>query len=347
VQDEEPYIGFFAAEKKCISDLTEDYLKARRAFFLGVDKCEEDPEEYIEPFLEFCKTSNLLTEDCDQNWEKKLSILSYELYGNKPIFDYKADNIIAHRNLVFAEYPNKKLELDLFLPEKPIDTPVPLVVCVHGGGWRVNRRIWFEPFAQYLASKGIAAVTIDYRMLPAVNIIDCVYDTKAAVRWVRANAKKYNIDPERIGAIGASAGAHLVALLGTTADVPEIEGTGGNSEQSSAVQAVVGIATPSFRISEDTGRRERWGMSKDDMKLISPYENISSKSAPLYLIHGSADQTVPPGNSQELYDKYQEAGVHVELTWIPDEGHGFYEGTDIAIAMASDFFKKVFMDKKE
>jgi len=345
VQDEEPYIGFFVSEKKCISDINNDYLKARRDFFLGVDTCEEDPETYIEPFIEYCQTSNLINEGSEKDWAKTLTILSYELYGNKPIFNFTADNIIAHRNLVFAEYPNKKLKLDLFLPEKPIDTPVPLVVCVHGGGWRVNRRVWFEPFAQYLASKGLAAVTIDYRMLPAVNIIDCVYDTKAALRWVRANANKYNIDPERIGAIGASAGAHLVALLGTTADVSEIEGTGGNSEQSSAVQAVVGIATPSFRISDDMGWIKRRGMSEDDVKLISPYENISAKSAPLFLIHGTADQTVPPENSQELYDKYKDVGVHVELTWIPDEGHGFYEGTDIAIAMASDFFTKIFMDK--
>ena len=345
VLDEEPYIGFFVSEKKCISDINNDYLKARRDFFLGVDTCEEDPETYIEPFIEYCQTNNLINEGSEKDWAKTLTILSYELYGNKPIFNFTADNIIAHRSLVFAEYPNKKLKLDLFLPEKPIDTPVPLVVCVHGGGWRVNRRVWFEPFAQYLASKGLAAVTIDYRMLPAVNIIDCVYDTKAALRWIRANANKYNIDPERIGAIGASAGAHLVALLGTTADVPEIEGTGGNSEQSSAVQAVVGIATPSFRISDDMSWLKHRGMSEDDVKLISPYENISAKSAPLFLIHGTADQTVPPENSQELYDKYKEVGVHVELTWIPDEGHGFYEGTDIAIAMASDFFTKIFMDK--
>ena len=90
---------------------------------------------------------------------------------------------------------------------------------------------------------------------------------------------------------------------------------------------------------------KRWGISEDQMKLISPYENISAKSAPLYLIHGDADQTVPPNNSQDLYDKYKDVGVHVELTWIPDEGHGFYEGTDVAIAMASDFFTKIFIGK--
>jgi acetyl esterase/lipase len=184
-------------------------------------------------------------------------------------------------------------------------------------------------------------------MLPAVTVKECVYDSKAAIRWVRANAEKYGIDPERIGAIGASAGAHLVALLGTTANVQELEGTGGNPEQSSAIQAVVGIATPSLRISESGERIRRWGISDTDLKLISPYENISATSAPIYLIHGTADQTVPPQNSQEIHDKYREVGVPVEVTWIPDEGHGFYEGNDRAIALATKYFKKIFIGQYE
>jgi len=179
-------------------------------------------------------------------------------------------------------------------------------------------------------------------MLPAVKIIDCVKDSKAAVRWVRANASKYGIDPNRIGAIGASAGAQLVTLLASTADVPELEGTGGNQNVSSAIQAVVGIATPAFKIDDSSGRWTRFGITPEEMKLISPYENISSYSAPLFLLHGTADRTVKPQDSQDLYDKYKEVGVHVELKWILDQGHGFYEGTDIAIKMASEFFLKQF-----
>jgi acetyl esterase/lipase len=164
----------------------------------------------------------------------------------------------------------------------------------------VNRRVWFEPFAKYLASKGIAAVTIDYRMLPAVTIMECVYDSKAAVRWLRANAEKYNIDPDRIGAIGASAGAQLVALLGASANNPQLEGEGGNQNVSSAVQAVVGIATPAFRIEKSADFADRFGISQEEMILLSPYENADDKSAPLFLIHGTADETVEPQNSQDL-----------------------------------------------
>ncbi len=343
VEADEPYIGFFAAEKKCINKVDEAYKKARRKFFLGVRVSDEEVGGYMEKFIKFCEDKGYLNDGCKEEWEKTLTILSFVLYANMPIFKFSADNIIEHCNLVFAEYPNKKLELDLFLPQGPLDEPVPCVVCIHGGGWRVNRRIWFEPFAKYLASKGMAAVTIDYRMLPAVEIIDCVYDCKAAVRWVHANAGKYGIDPDRIGALGASAGAHLVALLATTADVGELEGSGGNPGVSSAIQAAVGFATPAFKASSiDPSWLEEFGLEHEDIKIISPYEHISSSAAPLYLVHGTRDGVVKPQDSQDLYDRYKEAGAHVELKWVPDKGHDFYEGTDLGIALATEFFKAQF-----
>lgn len=348
VLDEEPYIGFFEAEKECITIITGEYLIARRDMFLGVSKSKEGPEEFIEPFIKFCEKNDLLKKGQREQWEKTLTILGYELYVNMPVFEFSTDKVIEHRELVFAEYPNKKLMLDMFLPKQPIDDPLPCVVCIHGGGWRVNRRLWFEPFAKYLASKGFAAVTIDYRMLPAVEIIDCVYDSKAAIRWVRANAERYGINPDRIGAIGASAGAHIIALLGTTGNVPELEGTGGNPGVSSAIQAGVGFATPAFKMGPDGIRRaKRWGIELEELKLISPYENISSDSAPLYLVHGTKDETVNPQDSQDLYDKYKEAGADVELKWIPDKGHDFYEGTDMAIELASIYFEKKLGLKKK
>jgi acetyl esterase/lipase len=349
VEADEPYIGFFAAEKACIGEITDEYKAARRAFFLGVRTCEEDPEEFIEPFTEFCKDEGLLKDGSEEEWNKRLTILSYVLYGNTGVFEYSADNLTEHRNLVFAEYPNKKLMLDLFLPENAIDEPIPCIVAIHGGGWRVNTRVWFEPFAQYLANKGFAAVTIDYRMLPAVGILECVYDTKAAVRWVRANADMYGIDPDRIGAIGASAGAQLIALLASSADVPELEGTGGNAGVSTEIHAAVGFATPAFKMDDERAARmaRRFGLSEEHMRLISPYENISEDSAPLYLVHGTTDRVVNPEDSQAIYDRYKEVGASVELTWIPDQGHGFYEGSDLGIKHAADYFIKQFSPESD
>lgn len=339
---EEPYIGYFAAEEKFISELTDGYLAARRAFFIEISRCEEDTEGFIETFIEYSKSNHLLKEGVEKDWEKVLSIMSYVLYANKPIFEFSTDNIIEYRSLQFAEYPNKKLELDLFIPKEPMYEPMPVVVCIHGGAWHVNTRVWFEPFAQYLASKGIAAVTIDYRMLPAVTFMEAVYDSKAAVRWVRANAEKYNFDPNKIGALGASAGAHLAGVLATTSDIPELEGDGGNPGVSSEIQVMAGIATPAFIITEESKDYIWLGISAEQMKLASPYENVSENSAPLYMVHGTEDRTVDPKNPQALYDKYKEMGVEVELDWIQGQGHGFYEGTDIAIKMAADFFLRYF-----
>lgn len=338
LQQEEPYIGFFAAEKRYINNITAEYLDARKTFFLGVSQCKEDPEEFGESFVEFCQDNNLLKEEDVESWEKVLTILSYELYANMPVFEFSTDRVIEYKSLVYAEYPNKKLELDLFIPKEPVAQPMPVVVCMHGGGYVVNRRIWFEPFARYLASEGMAAVTIDYRKRPAVEIIDCIADAKAAVRWVRANASIYGIDPERIGALGASAGAHAVALLATTANVPELEGTGGNQEVSSEIQAAVGFATPTNKMNGNADAAKKLGMTMDEFRLMSPYENASENSAPIFLIHGTEDEAVDPQNSQDFYDRYRELGVYAELKWIEGEGHGFYEGTDMAIEMAAGFF---------
>ena len=338
---EESYIGFYAAENRYIREQTPEYLSARSDFFLAIGECEEDPEEFIEEFIAICRQKDLLNEADVEAWEETLVILSYELYPNKPIFNYTPSKVISHRDIVFAKYPNKELTLDLFLPGEPLKTSIPCVIAIHGGGWTVNRKIWFEPFAAYLADNGIAAVTIDYRMLPAVTIRDCVYDSKAAVRWVRANAENYNIDPDRIGALGASAGAHLVALLGTSADVEQLEGSGGNPHVSSAVQAVVGIATPAFR-SVDNRFAKAFGLSASEVQAISPYEYISANDPPLFLIHGTTDEVVPPEDSQALYDQYVAVGAYAKIHWIEDEGHGFYEGNDRGISLATDFFKEQF-----
>ena len=198
LKSDEPYIQFFSTEESCISITTEDYFQARKEFFSKVSTAKEEPGDAIENFIEFCKTESILNEGCEGKWEKVLTVLSYELYANMPIFEYSASNIIEYRDIIYAEYPNKKLALDLFIPKEPVLEPIPCIVAIHGGGWVVNRRIWFEPFAKYLASKGLAAVTIDYRKLPGVEIMDIIHDSKAAVRWVRANAEKYGFKKEDV-----------------------------------------------------------------------------------------------------------------------------------------------------
>jgi len=342
IQEEEPYLGFFAAEQKCLNNLDVAYEKARYDFFMGIRLCTDDPYEYINPFISFCEENNYIVEGNNEEWKRKLSILAYEMYANRPMFEFTSTNVKHIPDLVFAEYPNKILKLDLFLPEKPVDSPVPCVVCIHGGGWRVNKKIWFAPCAAYLADKGMAAITIDYRLMPAVRMIDCIHDVKAAVRWVRANADQYGIDSNRIGALGGSAGAHLAAMLSTTSDVPELEGDGGHSNYSSSIRAGVGFATPAFKIDpSNIERLHRFNMSPEDLKFVSPYENISFNSSPFYFIHGMADEVVNPQDSENMYNKFIEVGSYAELKWIQDGEHVFYDG-EMAMELAADFFLRQF-----
>ena len=340
----EPYIGFFAAEEKYVGTTTPKYLEARKVCFQGINRSKEEPFDFVDPFIELCKEEGLIKLNEEEDWENILTTLSYEMYPNMPIFNFTTDQIIEYRDLTYAEYPNKKLELDLFIPKKPIKTPIPVIVCIHGGGFVVNKRIWFEPFAKYLAASGLAALTIDYRKITAVKLKDIVGDSKAAVRWMRANAESYNIDPNKIGVLGASAGAYLVALLGTTGEIPELEGTGGNPNFSSKVQAVFSIATPVFGPSTSPERISMFGLSEEEFHLLSPYHNTDQSSAPIFLLHGTEDEIVPPENAQELYERYKELGLDVKLEWVPGRGHGFYEGRDFAISRAAEFFISQFID---
>lgn len=151
-------------------------------------------------------------------------------------------------------------------------------------------------------------------------IVDC----KAAVRWVRANAAKHGIDPDRIGAIGGSAGGHLVAMLGTSAGVKELEGDGGNPDVSSRVQAVVAMATPAdmARFAERTNPKP----AAELIKLISPVTHVSKDSAPILLLHGTRDNSVPMAQSELLLEKYKTAGAPAELVKIEGGPHGFWNG---------------------
>ncbi|HKB42657.1 MAG TPA: alpha/beta hydrolase, partial [Gemmataceae bacterium] len=144
----------------------------------------------------------------------------------------------VERNLEYVKGGHERNKLDLYIPEKA-DAPLPVVVWIHGGGWRAGSKDRCP--ITWLAGKGYLVASINYRLLQHGEFPAQIEDCKAAIRWLRANAKKYNLDPDRIGVMGASAGGHLVALLGTSGHVKDLEGKGGNAEQSSRVQAVVDL----------------------------------------------------------------------------------------------------------
>src|SRR5882724_8975680 len=148
------------------------------------------------------------------------------------------DDVMFERNIEYANPDNEHLQLDVARP-KATSAPLPAVLCIHGGGFRAGSREGYDKLCLSLAQHGFVAATITYRLAPKYQFPAAVHDCKAAVRWLRANASKYQIDPARIGATGGSAGGHLAQFLGVTAGIPEFEGDEGNPTLSSSVACVV------------------------------------------------------------------------------------------------------------
>ena len=186
-------------------------------------------------------------------------------------------SVKVERDIVYTRYGSREVKLDLYLPKQPASGKTPCIVVVHGGGWRSGDKTRFAHIAGALAEQGFAAACIGYRLLPEVEFPAPVVDCKAAVRWVRANAAKHGLDPDRIGAIGGSAGGHLVALLGTSDTVEKLEGDGGHAGVSSRVHAVVAMATPA----DMTRMGDRQNLGADLAKLISPVTHVTKNSAPV------------------------------------------------------------------
>ena len=158
----------------------------------------------------------------------------------KPVLPVKSNELHEVKNLVYSAYGERNLRLDLFSPQNT-NQKLPGVILVHGGGWRSGDRSMEIPMAQHLAMKGYITATAEHRLSPEAKYPAAVSDIKAAVRWMRANSEKYNIDSNKIALYGVSSGGHLAAMVGATNGIERYEGNGGNPSHSSDVQAVIDI----------------------------------------------------------------------------------------------------------
>lgn len=224
--------------------------------------------------------------------------------------------------------------MDIVRPREAGSSPRPAVLLIHGGGFRTGSKESYIPLAIKLAERGYVAATANYRLSPRNQFPAAVQDSKAAVRFLRANAAKYNLDSNHIGALGGSAGGHLVLMLGLTAGVEEFEGSGPNRDQSSAVQCVVDDYGPtdftqSYSKSVDAAEvlPKFLGGDLDHERLIhmraSPLNWITPNAAPTLAIHGTADTYVAYEQSLWLIERMIAAGVPAELESISGAGHGF------------------------
>jgi len=251
------------------------------------------------------------------------------------------ESVTFEPDIEYANPDGQHLQLDLARP-KSGDGPFPAILCIHGGGFRAGARQSYDGLCLRLAEQGYVAATASYRLAPKYQFPAAIHDVKAAVRWLRANAKKYNIDPNRIGVTGGSAGGHLAQFLAVTADVKQFEGDGGNPNQSSRVACVVNYYGPSdftksYGKSVDAAQvLPMWlggDLEKAKQKHIaaSPLNWVTPGAAPTLCIHGTEDKYVAHEQAVWMIDRLKACGVEAELLTLQGAGHGF-KGKDAEIA---------------
>ena len=151
-----------------------------------------------------------------------------------------AEGLLIHENLIYARWGNRAMVLDLYLPARH-DGPRPVVIWVHGGGWRWGSHRTYRSAAMKLAKQGFATACVEYRLAGEATFPAAVYDVKAATRWLREHAAKYDLDPKRIGITGGSAGGNIAVLSAVTFGDQRFEGSGNHLDQSSEIQCVVSL----------------------------------------------------------------------------------------------------------
>lgn len=249
-------------------------------------------------------------------------------------------NFEVKRDVAYAATDNPKQTLDLYLPQVKADKPRPLIVFIHGGGWENGDKAdAFIGLLYVLIKDGtFAGASINYRLTNEAKRPEQIYDCKAAIRWLRGHAKELNIDPQKIGLIGISAGGHLVSLLGTSGGVAELEGTlGSNPKMDSRVQCVVNICGPSDLVTvvnypsiikfdaadSCTGKFFGKPMTevKDLARAASPVTYITPDDPPVLTVHGTKDALVPFQQAVEFRDALKKAGVPNALITGKEGGH--------------------------
>lgn len=266
----------------------------------------------------------------------RLSLFCVALAGS--LFANAAEPITTEANVEYGRINGKPLLLDVLRPSAKSERPRPAIVLVHGGGWVAGDKRDMQGMAEAAAKEGFVAFNINYRLVFGGENTWPVPldDTQRAVRWVRANAERYGIDPERLGAMGASAGGHLVTYLGTTETRDNADAA--LAKYSSRVQCVVDIFGPTD-LNEDFTKKVKSGLMVNDLvrqllggtpaekpdavRDASPLWRVDAKSAPFLIFHGRQDALVPPDHSERLLAALQKAGVEANLVMFEDEGHGF------------------------
>lgn len=252
-----------------------------------------------------------------------------------------ADAIREELDVKYGEAGGQPLLIDVFRPATQTKK-LPVVVYVHGGGWAAGNKKDFRDGARGLAKADYVTFSIGYRLVNTNDVNNItrwpaqIDDVQRAIRWIRSKADEYQLDPDKIGAVGASAGGHLVSLLGTIDTRDNSDKT--LAKYSSKVQCVINIFGPADFTPDFTknGPAGPWVQNLVDnlmakpkdknldlYKSASPLFQVNTKSAPFIHFHGTEDPLVPLDQSKRLDEALKKAGVESTLVIFEGEGHGF------------------------
>lgn len=268
---------------------------------------------------------------------------------------------IAEYDVAYVAGGDEAQRLDIYFPEKAPEKPLPLLIWIHGGGWTGGSKTQMPYLSQL--PRGYAAASLEYRFSQKAKFPAQIQDCQAAIRWLRANASKYHLDPARFGVGGASAGGHLAALVGTSGGKNTFPKIGGNDEQSDRVQAVCDIFGPANfwtvikQAEADTTVKNIFQWNKGDpyskliaarlgedqaaCEAVSPVTYVTADNPPFLILHGDRDTLVPYAQSVELSERLAKVNVSCLLQRLPGAGHGgplFTSPT--VLKLATDFFDK-------
>jgi acetyl esterase/lipase len=257
------------------------------------------------------------------------------------------DSVEIVKDVVYGKGGGRDLKLHLIKPKEKSDAPMPVLVWVHGGGWQAGNKDSGIPRSVAFAQRGYFCASIEYRLSQEAVFPAQIEDCKCAIRFLRSKAKEYNIDPERIGVWGASAGGHLVALLGTSAHVKELEGKGGHEQFPSHVNCVCDFCGPTDLIKIMGDSKGASGPvakllgglpsdKKDLAALANPITHVTKKCPPMLLVHGDKDTLVPLDQSKLLEAALKNAGVTVRLFVAENQGHAI-TGPEVSDVVSAFF----------
>ena len=266
--------------------------------------------------------------------------------------------VVGERDVIYTtlkktEYGKRDLHVDIFQPEK--EGKYPAIILIHGGGWKSGNKSLLVPMAQMIAKRGFVAIAVEYQLALEAPYPAAVHNIKSAIRWMRANADKYNIDPERIAISGTSAGGHLASLVGLTNGVEKFEGTMGHESNSSSVQAIIdidGVLNFMAPLSLNKERRDdspdvQWigGQFKDvpeRWKEVSPIYWANENSVPMLFInsgyprfHAGQDELIGMLNEWGIYNDVVKFKVRMHTFWL------FHPFIDETVDYMVDFMNKV------